>query len=144
MHGLPPITSGSSVILVNGVIAVLPWLPCCHEPDEHSNLTATARPSAPNLEHPIHHPGRAIAPGLDDMRVGGQRAQNLRDVAHRYPFGARYDAQTYTNDTARLVAALQRDLSHASAIEVHQAPAHTITPEPAARQKIHRSIGLGL
>jgi ATP-dependent exoDNAse (exonuclease V) alpha subunit len=57
---------------------------------------------------------------------------------------ARYDAQIYTNDTARLVAALQRDFSHASAIEVRHAPAHAIASEPAAQQKIDRSIGFGL
>jgi len=72
-----------------------------------------------------------------DTERGGEHLINRR-LAYVAISRGRYDAQLYTNDTCQLAEALNRDVSHRSAIE----PRHESSASEQVRSASQRQIGL--
>jgi ATP-dependent exoDNAse (exonuclease V) alpha subunit len=78
-----------------------------------------------------------------DLERAGEQLVNQR-LAYVSLSHGRDDAQIYTNDKTQLAAALDRDVSHRSALE----PGHALESAaqartPTQRVQIDRSFGLG-
>jgi hypothetical protein len=75
-----------------------------------------------------------------DLDRAGEALVNQR-LAYVTVSRGRDDAQIYTNDRTRLAEALNRDVSHRTAIEHTQAPA---APAHAVERSVARQIGIGI
>jgi ATP-dependent exoDNAse (exonuclease V) alpha subunit len=78
---------------------------------------------------------------VDTAGVGKQLVN--RRLAYVAVSRGRYDAQIYTNDKSQLGAALSRDVSHRSAIELGRAqesPGQKHDPSKARRQEVQLGI----